>query len=81
MAAESLARHTEMSRRLAQEAGSRARLEAARDHLVERLTRRSDDIEASLALELVTEALSFLPPVEDFVAVEGFSPSWGDEEA
>jgi hypothetical protein len=70
---------TDLVRRLAEEAGSRARLEAARDALVQRLSRRSDDFEASIALELVLEALPLLPPVEGFASVVGFCPTWGDE--
>jgi hypothetical protein len=50
----------------------RARLEHARDELVRRLSRRSDDFEASVALELVMEALGRVPPVQGFESVVGY---------
>jgi hypothetical protein len=50
----------------------RARLERARDELVRRLSRRSDDFEASVALKLVVEALGHVPPVEGFKSVVGY---------
>jgi hypothetical protein len=79
MAAETLQRRSAFARRLAEIAGTRARLEKARDALVERLRRRSDDFEATIALELVIEALTFRPPVEDFKAVVGYNPTWETE--
>jgi hypothetical protein len=79
MAAESLQRRKQFARRLADVAGTRSRLEAARDALVDRLRHRSDDFEATIALELITEALTFRPPVEDFKAVVGYNPPWQAE--
>jgi hypothetical protein len=65
----------DLVRRLIEQAGgSRSRLEAARDALVERLRRRSDDFEASVALELVDAALGLVPPIEDFEVVVGYCP-------
>jgi hypothetical protein len=65
-------------RRMAEAAGSRAQLEKARDELVRRLERRSDDYEASIALELVEKALALRPPVEGFEAVVGYNPKWDE---
>jgi hypothetical protein len=76
MAAEALHRRIAFARTLAEQAGSRAQLEAARLDLDDRLRRRSDDYEATIALALVTEALTFKPPVEDFKAVVGYNPPW-----
>jgi hypothetical protein len=70
---------SDLVRKLAEQAGSRARLEGARDELVRRLEKRSDDLEASRALELVLAALPLLPPVEDFEAVVGYDPAWENE--
>jgi hypothetical protein len=70
---------SDLVRRLAEEAGTRARLEGARDALVRRLEKRADDYEASRALELVEAALPLLPPVEDFKSVVGFDPAWHRE--
>jgi hypothetical protein len=67
---------SDLVRKLAEQAGSRSRLEEARDQLVERLEKRSDDLEASRALELVLAALPLLPPVEDFESVVGYDPAW-----
>ena len=68
----------DLVRRMAEVAGSRAQLEKARDELVRRLQRRSDDYEASVALELVEKALALRPPVEGFEAVVGYNPRWGE---
>jgi hypothetical protein len=63
--------HDYVIRRLV-EGCDRARLEQARDELVRRLSRRSDDFEASVALELVIEALGRVPPVQGFKSVVGY---------
>jgi hypothetical protein len=70
---------SDLVRKLAEQAGTRARLENARDELVRRLEKRSDDFEASRALELVLAALPLLPPVEDFQSVVGYDPAWDNE--
>lgn len=68
----------DLVRRMADAAGSRAQLEKARDELVRRLERRSDDYEASIALELVLKALDFRPSVEGFKSVVGYNPKWDE---
>jgi hypothetical protein len=70
---------SDLVRKLAEQAGTRARLEKARGELVRRLQKRSDNFEASRALDLVLAALPLLPPVEDFDAVVGYGPTWDTE--
>jgi hypothetical protein len=63
--------HDYVIRRLI-EGCDRARLEHVRGELVRRLSRRSDDFEASVALKLVIEALGHVPPVQEFKSVVGY---------
>lgn len=57
-------------RQLEQLAGSRACLEAVRDHFVARLHRRHDDYDATIGLRLVISALQRTPTTDGEEPVE-----------